>query len=207
MEHLLFSEIATALFLLLLGAARYRYFVAASAQPVDPSSPPVRWAYHLPAYFVSAVWAIYAAWLIVIPLPAAAWDRWPTSHWLGDLLGWIAIPIHFVALWLFWYSHDTIGRYWSIRIALKTEHQLVTEGPYRYVRHPLYTALFLGYLGTALALQSWTLVAGFPVFIVSYLLFAKEEEQVMERGFGEAYCVYRRQTGMFLPKWARIDGT
>lgn len=207
MEHLLFSEVACALFLLLMGAARYHYFISASAQPADRSSPPVNWARHVPAYFVSTVWAIYVAWLVVAPLSAVKWDRWPTSHGLGDLLGWIAIPMLSAALWLFWYSHYTIGRYWSIRVELKTEHRLVTEGPYRHIRHPLYTALFLGYLGTVLALQSWTLVAGFPVFIVSYLLFAKEEEQVMERGFGEAYRVYRRQTGMFLPKWARIDGT
>lgn len=204
MEHLLFSEVACALFLLLLGAARCRYFVSASAQPADRSSPPVNWACQVPAYFVSTVWAIYVAWLVVAPLPAAEWDRWPASHWLGDLLGWIALPILGASLWLFWYSHYTIGHYWSIRVELKTEHRLVTEGPYRYIRHPLYTALFLGYLGTVLALQSWTLVAWFPAFVVSYLLFAKEEEKVMERGFGEAYRAYRRQAGMFLPKWARV---
>jgi len=204
MKHLLFNEVACALFLLLLGAARYHYFVSASAQPTDRSSPPVNWACHVPAYFVSTVWAIYVAWLVVAPLSAVKWDRWPTSHWLGDWLGWIAIPILGTALWLFCYSHYTIGRYWSIRVELKTEHRLVTEGPYRHIRHPLYTALFLGYLGTVLALQSWALVAWFPAFVASYLLFAKEEEKVMERGFGEAYRVYRRQAGMFLPKWARV---
>jgi protein-S-isoprenylcysteine O-methyltransferase Ste14 len=101
---------------------------------------------------------------------------------------------------LFWHSHRTIGSYWSIRIEIKKEHRLVTRGSYRYVRHPLYTALFLGYLGTLLALQSWTLTVWFPVFIASYLLFAKEEERVMENGFGEAYRAYRQQTGMFLPR-------
>ena len=204
MEHLLFSELACALFLLLLGAARYYYFVSASAQPADRSSPPVNWACHVPAYLVSTVWAIYVAWLVVAPLPAVEWDRWTASHWLGDLLGWIAVPILGAALWLFWYSHYTIGGYWSIRVELKTEHRLVTEGPYRYIRHPLYTALFLGYLGTVLALQSWTLVAWFPAFVVSYLLFAKEEEKVMELGFGESYRVYCRKTRMFLPRWTRI---
>ncbi len=204
MEHLLFSEVACALFLLLLGATRYHYFVSASAQPADRSSPPVNWACQVPAYFVSTAWAIYVAWLVVAPLSAVEWDRWSTRHLLGDLLGWIALPILGAALWLFWYSHDKIGRYWSIRLELKTQHRLVTEGPYRYIRHPLYTALFLGYLGTVLALQSWSLVAWFPAFVVSYLLFAKEEEKVMELGFGESYRVYCRKTGMFLPKWPRV---
>lgn len=204
MKHLLFSEVACALFLLLLGAARYHYFVSASAHPADRSSPAVNWARHIPAYFASSVWAIYVAWLVIVPVQIVKWDRWSPNHWFSDLLGWIVLPILGAALWLFWYSHYTIGGYWSIRVELKTEHRLVTEGPYRYIRHPLYTALFLGYLGTVLALQSWTLVAWFPAFIVSYLLFAKEEEKVMELGFGESYRVYCRKTGMFLPRWTRI---
>lgn len=207
MERQMFSEVACALFLLLLGAARYHYFISASAQPADRSSPPVSWSRHVPAYFVSSVWAIYVGWLVVAPPPAVRWDKWPVNHWIGDLLGWIAIPILSAAFWLFWYSHRTIGRYWTMQVALKTEHRLVTEGPYQYIRHPLYTALFLGYVGTTLALQSWVLVAWFPVFVVAYLLFVKEEEKLMESGFGNAYRAYRLQAGMFLPRWPeRLDG-
>lgn len=203
MRHLLFSELASALFLLLLGAARYYYFVSASAQPADRSSPPVNWARHVPAYFASTVWAIYVAWLVMAPVHVVKWDRWAPDHWISDMLGWIAVPILGAGFWLFWYSHKTIGRYWSMQVQLKKAHRLVTDGPYRYVRHPLYTALFLGYLGTLLALQSWTLVAWFPVFVASYVLFAREEQQIMERGFGEAYRAYCRRTGMFLPTWRR----
>ncbi len=204
MEHLSFSQVACAVFLLLLGAARFRYLVSASVEPADRSSPPVKWARHVPAYLTSAVWVIYVAWLVIAPVQAVKWDRWSPNHWFSDLLGWIAVPILGAGLCLFWYSHYTIGRYWSIQVQIKKEHRLVTDGPYCYVRHPLYTALFLGYLGTLLALQSWTLAAWFPVFVASYLLFAKEEENVMERGFGDTYRAYRRQTGMFLPKWAKI---
>jgi protein-S-isoprenylcysteine O-methyltransferase Ste14 len=203
MQHLLFSELASAVFLLLLGATRYRYFVLASAQPAGLSTSTVNWARQIPAYFASTVWAIYVAWLVMAPVQLVKWDRWSPDHWVSDLLGWIAAPILGAALWLFWYSHYTIGGYWSIRVQLRTGHRLVTEGPYRYVRHPLYTALFLGCLGTVLALQSWTLAAWVPVFVASYVLFAREEEKMMERGFGEAYRAYLRQTGMFLPRWTR----
>ncbi len=204
MNHLLVSKVACALFMLLVGAARYHYFVSASVHPADSSSPPVNWAHHIPAYFVSTVWAIYVAWLVIAPVQVVQWDRWPLDYRVSVLLGWIAVPILSAGLWLFWYSHSTIGHYWSMQVRLKTTHRLVTDGPYCYVRHPLYTALFLGYLGTLLALQSWMLAAWFPVFIASYLLFTREEENVMERGFGETYRTYRRQTGMFLPHWARI---
>jgi len=203
MEHLFVREVASALFLLLLAGARY-YFVFASAHPADPSSPAINWARHIPAYFTSSVWSVYVAWLLLAPLELVAWDRWAPSRAISDVLGWSAILLLAAGIWLFCYSHRTLGRYWSIQIRFKQAHQLITRGPYRYIRHPLYTAMFLGYLGTLLALQSWVLVAWFPVFVASYVIFAKEEEDVMQRGFREAYEAYRGQTGMFLPKWSAI---
>ncbi len=204
MEHPLPGEIASAVFLLILGAARSYYSVSAVTQPADRSSPAANWARHLPAYIASTVWAIYVAWLVVAPIPLVEWDRWTLDRLFAALLGWLAIPLLGAGLWLFCYSHSRIGRYWSIRIRLKTAHRLVTDGPYRIVRHPLYSALFLGYLGTLLAMQSWLLTVWFPVFVASYLLFASEEECVMERAFGEAYRAYRRRTGMFLPRWTSM---
>ncbi len=81
---------------------------------------------------------------------------------------------------------------------------LLLLGATRYRYFVLASALFLGYLGTVLALQSWTLAAWLPVFVASYVLFAREEEKMMERCFAEAYRAYLRQTGMFLPKWTRM---
>jgi len=203
MEHLLPREIATAIFLLLLGAARC-HFVSAVTQPADRSSSAANWMRHVPAYIASGAWAIYVAWLVVAPTKFVAWERWIATQGFAELLGWIAIPFLAAGLWLFWYGHAMIGHNWSFRIRLRQAHQLVTGGPYRLVRHPLYTALFLGYLGTMLALQSWILTAWFPVFVVSYVLFAREEEDVLESAFGEAYRGYRRDTGMFIPRWVGI---
>lgn len=204
MEHLIFSQVACGVFLLGLSAARYYYSLLAGAHASDQSRLEVNWARHVPAYVTSTVWTIYAAWLTIEPIRPVTWDRWPLDHSASDWFGWLAVPLLGIALWLFWYSHHTIGRYWSIGVELKKSHRLVTSGPYRYLRHPLYTALFLGYLGTLFALQSWMLAAWFPVFVASYVLFASDEENVMERGFGEAYRVYCRQTGRFLPRWAQI---
>ena len=206
MEHAVLRQLTCAAFLLFLGVARYYYYVSARTHPADQSSPEMNWARHVPAYFASTVWIIYVAWLLFAPVQLAAWDTWSQSHRIADLLGWIAVPVLGAALWLFWRSHYTIGRYWSIQVQLKQAHRLVTSGPYNYIRHPLYTALFLGYLGTLLALQSWALTGWFPVLVASYLLFAREEERVLERGFGEAYRAYRRQTGMFLPRVIRMGG-
>lgn len=204
MKHTLLAAIASGVFLLLLGGTRYYFAMSASSRPTDHASPEVNWARHLPAYLSSTAWVLYVAWLIIRPFDVTYWDNWSLSQPASVLMSWIALPFFVAGLWLFWYSHRTIGGYWSIQVELKEEHQLVTHGPYAYVRHPLYTALFLGYCGTMLALQSWMLVLWFPVFAISYLLFAEEEECVMEQRFGETYQLYRHETGMLLPKVARI---
>jgi protein-S-isoprenylcysteine O-methyltransferase Ste14 len=207
MEHPLFAEVMSGAFLVFLGGTRCYYFVAACTRPRDTASPAVDRVLQVPAYIASALWVTYVAWSVLAPPRLLEWDRWPLSHGVSDPLVWIAVVLFGAGLGLFWFGHRTIGSYWSIRIEIKKEHRLVTCGSYRYVRHPLYTALFLGYLGTLLALQSWTLTAWFPVFIASYLLFAKGEEGVMEKGFGDAYRTYRQQTGMFLPKLTSMHVT
>lgn len=204
MEHPFFTQATCAVFLLLMGAARYYYSASASRQPADSAGPAGDWVRHLPAYFTSSTWTVYVAWRVINPMPPAGWDSWALAHPVSDWLGLAAIPVLIAGFSLFWYSHYTIGRYWNIRIRMKHAHRLVTNGPYNYIRHPLYTALFLGYLGTLLALQSWLLAAWFPLFIASYLLFVKEEENVMERRFGETYRAYRCQTGMFFPEWPKL---
>ena len=207
MEHPQFADVISAAFLLFLGGTRCYYLVAARTRPGDTSNPAVDRALQVPAYISSAAWAAYVAWSVLAPPRLLEWDWWPVGQGVSNFLAWFAVVLFGTGLGLFWYSHRTIGSYWSIRIEIKQEHQLVTHGPYGHVRHPLYTALFLGYLGTLLALQSWTLTVWFPVFIFSYVLFAKEEENIMERGFGEAYRAYRERTGMFLPRWRSMWGS
>lgn len=204
MEYAYFRQAACVVFFLLMGAARYYYSMAAGRQPADRTGPAGDWMRHLPAYFTSTAWTVYVAWRVFAPPRLEEWDKWHLPPAASEFLGWAAVPVLVGGFALFWYSHYTIGHYWSIRIGIKQEHRLVTQGPYAWIRHPLYTALFLGYLGTLLALQSWALVAWFPVFIASYVVFAKEEESVMERGFGSTYRTYRRETGMFVPRWPRI---
>jgi protein-S-isoprenylcysteine O-methyltransferase Ste14 len=204
MEHPLFPEVMSAAFLLFLGGTRCYYFVAACARTGDALHPAADRLLEVPAYIASAVWAIYVAWSILAPPRLLEWDTWALGHGASDLLVWTAVPLFGAGLWLFWCSHRTIGSYWSIRIKIKNEHQLVTRGSYRYVRHPLYTALFLGYIGTLFALQSWALTAWFPVFVASYVVFTKGEERIMEGRFGEVYRTYRDRTGKFFPKFAAI---
>lgn len=93
---------------------------------------------------------------------------------------------------------------WSLRaLPLKERgRKLVTEGPYRYVRHPLYSTMFLS-LGLAVFFVTrtfWVLVAVGCLFALACLL-VRREEAFMERCFGEAWRAYARRTPRFFPQW------
>jgi protein-S-isoprenylcysteine O-methyltransferase Ste14 len=197
------AEFASVAFLLLLGGTRYRYSRFARTRPAVVAAADCNGAKQVPAYAVSAAWTLYVAWLALAPARLVEWDRWPLDSAASAAIAWAALAPLAASAALFWWSHHVIGNHWSLRIEIKRGHRLVTNGPYAYVRHPLYTALFLGYLGTLLSLQSWTLAGGFAPFIAAYLLFAAEEERVMARRFGEEYSAYRRRTGRFLPRWGK----
>jgi protein-S-isoprenylcysteine O-methyltransferase Ste14 len=91
-----------------------------------------------------------------------------------------------------------LGRNWGIPMSRKQDAELITSGPYAFIRHPIYTGLMLAMLGSALGFSLfWALmllVAG-PYFVYS----AQHEEAFMSRLFPERYAAYRARTGMLVP--------
>ena len=105
------------------------------------------------------------------------------------------------ALVLFRLTHRALGRNWSISLEVREKHKLVTEGIYRRVRHPMYTAFWLWALAQALLLPNW--IAGLSGLIGFGTLFfgrVKREEQLMLETFGEEYRTYMRRAGRILPR-------
>jgi protein-S-isoprenylcysteine O-methyltransferase Ste14 len=105
-----------------------------------------------------------------------------------------------VGLWLFYRSHADLGRNWSVTLQIREGHALVTDGVYRYLRHPMYLALFLYSIGQMLALPNW--FAG-PSYLVSFgILFALRlhaEEKMMLEEFGDRYLAYIARTKRLIP--------
>jgi protein-S-isoprenylcysteine O-methyltransferase Ste14 len=105
------------------------------------------------------------------------------------------------SLWLFWRSHADLGQNWSVSLELRQGHQLVTQGVYRRIRHPMYASIWLWALAQGMLLENW--LAGWsvvPAFAVMYLLRTPREEQMMCELFGDAYQDYMRQTGRLFPR-------
>ena len=103
-------------------------------------------------------------------------------------------------LWLFRQSHIELGRNWSISLELREEHQLVTSGLYRHVRHPMYTSIFLYALGQTLVVPNWIVgPANLVAFFVLFAVRVQSEEQMMADKFGDQYRNYLAKTKRLIP--------
>ncbi len=117
----------------------------------------------------------------------------------GALIGWFGVLVtaagHGFSIW----ARIHIGKYWSGTVALKEDHRIVDTGPYRLVRHPIYTGLLSAVLGTAMAAGTKEAFFGFAVMIPGYIIKWKREEKIMLGEFGPAYADYMRRTKVIIP--------
>ena len=111
------------------------------------------------------------------------------------------IMCYVIGLWLFYRSHADLGTNWSITLEVREGHRLITQGVYRRVRHPMYSALALYSVGQALVIPNW--VAGLSNLIVFAVLFALRvgaEEKMMAQQFGNEYAAYTARTKRLIPR-------
>jgi protein-S-isoprenylcysteine O-methyltransferase Ste14 len=92
-----------------------------------------------------------------------------------------------------------LGSNWSGAVTIKENHELVRRGPYRIVRHPIYTGILLGLLGTAFVYGAVRGFVGVFACGFAYWLKLQTEEQFMVQQFGEQYVQYRRQVRALIP--------
>ncbi len=101
----------------------------------------------------------------------------------------------FLAIW----SRRVLGQNWSGEISIKVEHELVRSGPYKRLRHPIYTALLTMYVGTAVAAGEWLSMIGLAIAFFSYWRKIRLEEANLRSAFGAEYDDYCRETWALLP--------
>ena len=111
--------------------------------------------------------------------------------------GFIAL---FITPPLIVWAQKSLGKNVSTTVITRKEHQLVTHGPYKWIRHPLYTFAVLFFGSLALVAASWFLLLAIGVAITLIIIrLPKEEAGLIER-FGDKYREYMKHTGRFLPK-------
>jgi len=135
---------------------------------------------------------LWADWLRVGPL---GWRFVPARSsivWTGVLVTAAGVAL---AIWARW----RLGRNWSDKVVLKVDHELIRSGPYRYLRHPIYTGILVALAGTALMIGEWRAVVAVILMATNYYIKATREEKILAENFGEAFAEHKKRTGFFLP--------
>jgi protein-S-isoprenylcysteine O-methyltransferase Ste14 len=117
---------------------------------------------------------------------------------LGPFVAGVACFV--VGLWWFYRSHADLGTNWSVTLEIRENHRLITDGVYRLVRHPMYSALLAYAIGQALVVPNW--VAGPSYLLLILILFAFRvgaEEKMMLETFGDEYAAYMTRTKRLIP--------
>ena len=123
------------------------------------------------------------------------------NYSLPNWLGWIGAVLFAGASLMLWKTHQDLGRNWTPTLGIRDEHSLITQGIFKYIRHPMYAAHLLWALAQPLLLHNW--IAGFSFLFVTiphYLMRIGDEEKMMLDKFGDEYSEYMKNTGRFLPK-------
>ncbi|HEX5235284.1 MAG TPA: isoprenylcysteine carboxylmethyltransferase family protein [Silvibacterium sp.] len=130
-----------------------------------------------------------------IPLRWLYLQLWPAGFWSFWLGASVMIGGLLFAVW----AREHLGKNWSRSVTIKEGHELIATGPYAVVRHPIYTGVLAGFLGSAIALSQ---VRGFVSFILVFFVLGlklRMEEQWMRSQFGATYATYARETAALVP--------
>jgi protein-S-isoprenylcysteine O-methyltransferase Ste14 len=101
---------------------------------------------------------------------------------------------------LFAWASRTMGRNWSIVARTRSDHELVTTGPFAYTRHPIYAAMALLLIALAIGLgNEWRLIVTLPLYALGTWLRIAEEEKLLRDAFGADYDAYAARTKRFVP--------
>ena len=138
------------------------------------------------------VFYVFSTWLDFADYSLPAW------------LSWTGVALFSLAAVILHLTHRAMGRSWTPTLGLREDHKLVTDGIFKYIRHPMYAAHILWAIAQPLILTNW--IAGFSFIIpqvLQYWFRVADEEKMMLEGFGEEYQSYMSRTGRIFPKIGR----
>jgi protein-S-isoprenylcysteine O-methyltransferase Ste14 len=146
----------------------------------------------------------------VLPLVAAFFllFRYEYSHtWLGTrfvpntpMVHWLGVAIMASGVAIAFWARFHLGANWSGVVTLKQGHELIRTGPYRTIRHPIYTGILCAFLGNVVEVGQVRGLIGLLIIWLSFYGKARREESFLAQEFGPNFNEHTQHTGMFLPK-------
>jgi protein-S-isoprenylcysteine O-methyltransferase Ste14 len=135
---------------------------------------------------------VLTPWLNLVDYRVPRWASWPGVGFFG------------LGLVLRWLAHRALGRHYASTTTVWRGQELVTEGIYAYIRHPIYAALWLWALAQPLLLWNWVAgLSGLVSVSALYALRVPREEAMLRAHFGVAYDDYAARTGRVIPRLGR----
>ncbi len=151
---------------------------------------------------ITAIITVIGSAGLVLYLLSPPWWTW-TYIPLGEWVQWSGIVMAVVPLFFLVWVHRHLDRQWSIVLELQEDHKLITTGPYRYVRHPMYLGIFAYTIGLMMISSDVLVIMFFAFSIwVNYMRIPREEQMLIQR-FGDEYLEYMKRSGRLLPKLRR----
>lgn len=120
----------------------------------------------------------------------------PKNVWIESLAILITAAGIALAIWARFY----LGENWSSVVSIKVDHQLIRTGPYAWVRHPIYSGILLGMIGTALARREPRGLFAVVILWFGFWIKSRMEEVFMRKTFGPEYEAYSSTTGALIPR-------
>lgn len=125
------------------------------------------------------------------------WSELPLPPWLR----WAGAGLGAAGFLLLTWAQALLAENFSPTLRIRTAQRLITSGPYHVIRHPIYTAFLLLFIGFFLLSADWMIGLLGVVLVVYLLLRTPKEEAMMLESFGEEYRRYMQQTGRYFPRW------
>jgi len=166
------------------------YWEAAAKNAAPAASSESRWSRRVHLILLSA-----AQVLIFFPVSGLRQRYLPASHFVTAT----GLALELLCLLLAVWARQCLGRNWSGKIAINVNHVLVRKGPYRLIRHPIYTALLGMYAGVAIVWGELHSLIGLGLVLIAYLRKIHIEEANLLAAFGADYRNYRHQTWALFP--------
>ncbi|MDK2981547.1 MAG: hypothetical protein PWQ55_1894 [Chloroflexota bacterium] len=123
------------------------------------------------------------------------------DFYLPQAAYYIGMLAFLLGLWLLWRAHTDLARSWSAVVQIKRDQQLITEGIYAHIRHPIYSAHLLWGAAQVLLIHNW--LAGFlGAMLITAIIALRipREEKMLLGQYGQAYRDYMHRTGALLPR-------
>jgi protein-S-isoprenylcysteine O-methyltransferase Ste14 len=132
--------------------------------------------------------------------PRQTYTLFPLGFWFQLLTTILEIVIVVVSVWTMWSALRVLGKQWSLQARVLEDHKLVREGPYRFVRHPIYTGILGMIVAAGLAWCHWIgFMIALALFGIGTAIRVRSEEKLLREQFGAAFEDYKRNVPAVLP--------